>query len=213
MEDQNRTTRDDPTGPRYPELRLKVAGESLAFFTTLLQYGVEIETTAGITIDEFLCNCPGFSKKYLSETVQTIFLDGTAVDDLKTPLSGPHPVVALSAAMPGLAGAIFRKNGLHSALRTPSPASPSNHTPQKPLTVTLKLFNRIARDKGARFLSEGAVMAPSSLSAFLGSRPELLDNIQNATIDSKPVSIESLSGEVGGHEFVKLFVSADIPPS
>lgn len=207
MEYRHPKTRSDRTGTPCPQLRLEVSPENLLFFTTVLQYGVEIETRANIPLGRFLCECPGFSEKYLLETVQTIFLDGTAIDDLETPLSGPHPVVALSAAMPGLAGAIFRKNGLHSALRTTPPASAANHNTQGPLTVTLKLFNRIARDKGERLLSSGAVMASSSLSDFLKKRPELLDKIQKAEIGPEHVSLEKLSGTVLKHEYVTLFVS------
>lgn len=212
MENQQRKARNERAGGPYPELGLKVAAENLPFFTTALQYGVEIEAPSGIALGEFLSNCPGFSEEYILETVQTIFLDGAAVDDLKTPLSGPHPVIALSAAMPGLAGAIFRKNGLHSALRTTAPASVSNQDTQGPLTVTLKLFNRIARDKGAFFLSSGAVMASASLSGFLKKRPELLGSIISAAIDSEPVPIEKLSDVVRCHEFVKLFVSSGTSP-
>jgi hypothetical protein len=177
------------------------------YFTTVLQSGVEIETRANIPLGRFLCECPGFSEKYILETVQTIFLDGIPIDDLKTPLSGPHPVVALSAAMPGLAGAIFRKKGRHSALRATTPASARNRNPQGPLTVTLKLFNRIARDKGELLLSAGAVMASSSLYDFLEKRPELLDKIQNAAIGSEHVPTEKLSGRVRDSEYVTLSVS------
>jgi hypothetical protein len=40
------------------------------------------------------------------------------VDDLETVVDGSSPVIAISGAMPGLAGAIFRKNSFHAALRT-----------------------------------------------------------------------------------------------
>ena len=212
MDHRQQISRNPPAGSLYPELRLKVTEESLPFFTTALQYGVEIETQADIPLGKFLDNIPGFSKRYLSETVQTIFLDGTAIDDLQMPLSGPHPVIALSAAMPGLAGAIFRKNGPHASLRTRPPVSAPNHCAQGPITVTLKLFNRIAREKGELLLFSGAVMASSSLSDFLTKRTELLDKIKNATLDSKPVPIEELAGEVRGHELLTLFVSAEISP-
>ncbi len=207
MEDQPRTIRNNGAGGPYPEFRLTVTPESFTFFTSVLQYGVEIETPANITLGKFLEDCPGFSEDYLMEAVQTIFLNGTAIDDLKTPLTGPHPVVALSAAMPGLAGAIFRKNGIHSALRTPTHAAASNHNTRGSLTVTLKLFNRIAREKGEHLLSAGAVMASSSLSAFLSKRAELISQIKNVTIDNEPISPDDLPARLCVHEFVKLFVS------
>jgi len=212
MENRQRKARNNRGGAPYPQLRLTVTAESVPFFTTVLQYGVEIETLANIPLGKFLSGNPGFSEAYLLETVQTIFLDGTAIDDLESPLSGPHPVVALSAAMPGLAGAIFRKNGLHSALRTTTPAPASNPKTQGPMTVTLKLFNRIARDIGALLLSSGAVIASSSLADFLIKRTELIDKIKQAAIDSEPVAPGKLAGRVRDHEFVKLFVSSGNSP-
>lgn len=206
MEDRGQTIRNNHAQGPCPEIRLKVTAESLTFFTTVLQYGVEIETRAP-SLGKFIVGCPGFSEDYLLEAVQTIFLDGTAIDDLKTPLSGRHPVVALSAAMPGLAGAIFRKNGLHSTLRTSLQASDSDHGTRGSLTVTLKLFNRIAREKGEYLLSCGAMMAASSLSAFLSKRRELHSRIKSATIGTKAVSPADLPAMLRNHEFVKLFVS------
>ncbi len=101
-----------------PSLRLTVVRDALPLFTTVLQSGIEVKTTHGETLAKFLNNFPGFTAEYLADTVQTIFLNGTAVDDLSLPLTGNNPVLALSAAMPGLAGAIFRRNSFHSALRT-----------------------------------------------------------------------------------------------
>jgi hypothetical protein len=206
MEDRWQAIRNNRAVSRRPELRLTVTSESFAFFTTVLQYGVEIETRAP-SLGRFLVDCPGFSEDYILEAVQTIFLDGIAIDDLKTPLSGPHPVIALSAAMPGLAGAIFRKNGLHSSLRTPLHALDSSRCDQGPMTVTLKLFNRIAREKGEGLLSPGAKMAASSLSAFLSKRTELHSRIKTVTVDTEVVSLEELPAVLPRHEYVTLFVS------
>ncbi|MGD8837542.1 MAG: hypothetical protein PVJ19_21555, partial [Desulfobacteraceae bacterium] len=112
----------------------------------------------------------------------------------------------LSAAMPGLAGAIFRKKGLHATLRTPTPAFAANQSTTGPLTVTLKLFNRIAREKGTLLLSEGVVLASSSLFEFLKKRPELFGKIRNAAINSEPLPLKKLPGAVLNHEYVILFV-------
>ena len=61
----------------------------------------------------------GISESYLNERVQTIFLNGRAVDDLFGEVVGNNSTIALSAAMPGLAGAVFRKGGMLSSLRNP----------------------------------------------------------------------------------------------
>ena len=124
-----------------PELILEVTAESLPLFTTLLQSGIEINCNDGLSMGHFLNELPGFTPEYISDIIQTIFLNGTAEDDMTTPLTGKNPVLALSAAMPGLAGAIFRKNSLHSALRTETRKKNTTESQSESLTVTLKLFN------------------------------------------------------------------------
>ena len=72
----------------YPSLRLTVAPEALPLFTTVLQSGIEIKTAHGQSLASFLNKFPGFTAEYLADIVQTIFLNGTAVDDLSLPLTG-----------------------------------------------------------------------------------------------------------------------------
>jgi hypothetical protein len=196
------------SGDGCPEFRLRVKPENFPLFTTILQSGVETVTRANTSLGKFLIECPGFSEKYLAETVQTIFLNSTAVDDMQTPLRGSHPVVALSAAMPGLAGAIFRKGGFHASLRTATRAEISGMVEQGPLTVTLKLFNSIAREKGELLLRRGAVMASTSVDSFLEKRPELRSRIEEAVFNGKPVGLEDLRSHLLRYRYVKLFVVA-----
>ncbi len=120
-----------------PILRLTVMADALALFTTVLQSGIELKTRRGVSLAKFLNTFPGFTAEYLADTVQTIFLNGTAVDDLSLQLTGNNPVLALSAAMPGLAGAIFRRNSFHSALRTETKSLESRNGQQIPLQLLL----------------------------------------------------------------------------
>lgn len=160
-----------------PNVHVIVPSHTLPLFTTLLQSGIEIKATSGDTLGKFLDQFPGFTPEYLADTVQTIFLDGTAVDDLTLPLKGDTPVLALSAAMPGLAGAIFRKNSFHSALRSETRTEVSDPEQEKKITVTLKLFNSIARERGVDMMREGVSVRSALLSAFLSKRPALNDSI------------------------------------
>jgi hypothetical protein len=158
-------------------IRLTVSPEALPLFTTVLQSGIEVKVAQGKTLGKFLSNFQGFTAEYLAETVQTIFLNGTAVDDLTLPLTGSNPVLALSAAMPGLAGAIFRKNSFHSALRTDTNALPSGPVQQESITVTLKLFNSIARERGGALLQSGQAIKADLLANFLIKRPSLWQHV------------------------------------
>jgi hypothetical protein len=175
-----------------PRLLLAVTPESLSLFTTVLQSGIEIKSRDGVTMGHFLNDLPGFTADYIGDTVQTIFLNGTAIDDLTTPLTGNNPVLALSAAMPGLAGAIFRKNSYHSALRTDTQKVSAAGDEQKSLTVTLKLFNNIAKDCGVELLKSGVYIQSISLTNFLIRRSALLLQIQEISFKNEHIDKDNL---------------------
>lgn len=180
----------------YPSIGLAVSPEALPLFTTVLQSGIQVKTRQGETLAKFLNKFPGFTADYMTNVVQTIFLNGTAVDDLSLPLNGRHPVLALSAAMPGLAGAIFRKNSFHSALRTEnkpilSSIEGSDERPDT-LFVTLKLFNSIAKDRGPELLQAGFTMASDLLLSFLLKRPQLVQQILKVQWKDKEITAAEL---------------------
>ncbi len=172
-------------------LTVHVHPDNRALFATVLQSGMLVTARSGETIGAFLRGLPGFTTQYIVEEIQTIFLNGTATDDLETPLTGKAPVLAVSAAMPGLAGAIFRKNSLHAALRTTtqteSVTQHNGHT-----VVTLKLFNAIARDHGAQLLQGGVRLKASNLATFFLSRASLLPLLQEISLDDRTVSADEL---------------------
>lgn len=102
-------------------------------------------------------------------------------------------MIAISAAMPGLAGAIFRKDGVHASLRTTTAgALSSQDAPETPITIRLKLFNMIAMDKGEQLFSDSCVVSAKSLNQFLSYRPPLLAARQNVVVDGTVLDTEKL---------------------
>ena len=191
-----------------PDFHITVPSHTLPLFTTLLQSGIEIKARSGDTLGKFLDQFPGFTPEYLAETVQTIFLNGTAIDDLTLALKGDRPVLALSAAMPGLAGAIFRKNSFHSALRTETGPRNSSSEPEKEITVTLKLFNSIARERGADMLREGISVKACLLAGFLRKRPNLCQSIVAIRHKEKELSQAELIEFLEHHSDVSLNITS-----
>jgi len=61
---------------------LTVAQEKLPLFTTVLQSGIEIMTPAATSRGQFLSALPGFTAEFPADAGQTIFHNGTAIDDL-----------------------------------------------------------------------------------------------------------------------------------
>lgn len=185
---------------------LYVLPETLHLFTTVLQSGIEIKTNTGVDMIAFLCQVPGFNLDYISSTVETIFLNGNPVDDLTLPVTGDAPVLALSAAMPGLAGAIFRKNSIHSALRTQTIVQETSTDKSRAITVTLKLFNSIAKERGAYLLETGITIRASKVLTFLRQRTGLCDYITDINLNNEVVNVATLLGNLSEYQTIYLKV-------
>lgn len=174
-------------------LELLVAPGTLSLFATVLQAGIMLQTHAGQKLGLFLDRLPGFTREYIINEIQTIFLNGMAIDDLETPLEGDNSVLALSAAMPGLAGAIFRKNSFHAALRTTIQEKHISHQDHEIINIHLKLFNSIARDRGPELLAKGVHIKTASLMTFFTTSPALVNHLRSIILDGR---------EIGQNEFI-----------
>lgn len=175
----------------------------------MLQSGIYLSTAQGTDITTLLSTLPGFTEDYLCQRVETLFLDGLPADDLHQQLFGTEAVIALSSAMPGLAGAIFRKGGAHASLRTETAAPPSEHPKNThPLTVRLKLFNNIAVERGGQILAQGCVLLASTLGKFLTYRPPLLAAIEKIRLDGNIIRPEALISLLQSEEMIALTIES-----
>ncbi len=161
-------------------LELQLNPGSIQRFSSFLQSGVGIRASFGESLGIFLSRLPGFSTSYITDSIQTIFLNGTPIDDLETPFIEEKVVLALSAAMPGLAGAIFRRNSLHASLRGTKSTAIDQEATFEDIFVTLKLFNSIAVERGPGILGQGILIKKKPLKEFLKDRPTLQSEIHTA---------------------------------
>jgi hypothetical protein len=129
--------------------------------------------------------------------VQTIFCNGIPVDDLHMTIPGRGAVIALSAAMPGLAGAIFRKNSIHAPLRGNAKALASESGGGY-IIFTLKLFNSIALERGTELLCQGVTMTANTVASFLEKRPDLAAGIVAARHNQQVYPIETMISRLRG---------------
>ncbi len=185
---------------------LSVLPESYHLFTTLLQSGVEVKTSSSTPLTTFLCQLPGFSAQYITSTVETIFLNGNPVDDLSLPFTGKSPTLALSASMPGLAGAIFRKNSIHSALRAQTGKTDCQTTESQDIVVTLKLFNSIAKERGHDLLAQGVSIKSAKVLNFLERRSGLCDYITDIELGSNSVTYMEFFNKISQCQTIHLKV-------
>ncbi len=162
----------------YPVLKLILAPQRLKRLAPLLQRGFLVPCAHSVPLETILLGLPGFNREFIHNKIETIFINSRAADSLIHPLM-PGSTVALSAAMPGLAGAIFRKGGPHAALRTLPPPLQSEHHDQQGF-LTLKLFNMVADDTVQPLLRQGILMKNTVLTRFLRNRNEQLQHILSA---------------------------------
>jgi len=154
-------------------LTLMVAPALVPKFFDLLQAGFAVKAVTGESIKAFLCGQLGLSEEYFETRIQTLFLDSKPVDDAATACIEDGSRLALSAAMPGVAGALFRKGGRYSAMRRGiSYQTPHAVTGEKTGWVTIKLFNLVLKELGTFFLSNGVWLAGKTLKDFFSRMPE-----------------------------------------
>ncbi len=175
--------------------------------SALFQRGAQISFSGECSILEFLTSLPGFEEQYIIDRVQTIFHNGNAVDDIYTTTLHNKDTLALSAAMPGLAGAIFRRGGRHASLRSRS----SETTGDKKSgagTITLKLFNMIARERGPALLEHGIFLTGNILADFFIRQKNFLENVHfMASLDGQSLDLSALPDSIKNYQTILLRIS------
>jgi hypothetical protein len=175
-----------------PRLTLTVTAGGLSRFLPLLGQGFTVKREAGASVEDFLCRGCGIAQDYLREQVQTVFLNGKAIDDLAAAEVSDGSTIALSAAMPGLAGAVLRKGGAYAAMRRQiSHDNRGGHHAGGPVSVNIKLFNLVARELGPGFLEQGVLIRGADLQDFFRRQERGFGKIGRAAdIDGRPVEFE-----------------------
>ena len=166
------------SGPRAPALReaarlaLTVDGSRWGELGALLQRGVGVPVREGATVQAFLTEQLGVDPDYVRERVSTVFLDGWVVDSLERAVLHHGSSLALSAAMPGLVGATFRKGGFYSALRAGISLQDGGDGrgagAGEEGIVRVKLFNLLIRELGPALLRHGVLLERAEAAALLG---------------------------------------------
>ncbi|HQN19315.1 MAG TPA: hypothetical protein PKV86_09255 [Syntrophobacteraceae bacterium] len=175
-------------------LYLCIDDKHLADFFCLLQRGFRVATRVGISVETILTREFGLDKDSL-DRIQTVFLDGKAVDDLESSFVKDGSVLALSSAMPGLVGATLRRGGYYAGLR--SHITSSEETPEciqaKQGLITLKLFNLLIRALGPVFLKKGILVERNVLWDFLAGQPSSFwMSCREARLDGCKLEIDAL---------------------
>lgn len=189
------------------KISLTVKPDRLSLFSPLLGQGFTLTIRTGISVRDLMCLQIGVSDDYLDHRIQTIFLDGKVVDNVDTAVIRQGSTLALSAAMPGLAGATLRRGGAYAAMR--SQISHKNNTADDSAengTVMLKLFNIVALELGPMFLKQGIWIDGKNLKNFFERVPDFFwDGCLNAEINGISQNVRKISlMELKQQVFLKL---------
>jgi hypothetical protein len=154
-----------------PRMTLTLTGPQLGAFRGLFQLGVAVPAETLGSVLDFLTDELCIEPSYVAGRITTVFLDGQVVDGLETAVLCPGSRLALSAALPGLVGATFRRSGIYAAMRasiTRGAEHPdSDASPTAEQLVHVKLFNLLIDEVGPILLRHGIVVSREEALAAL----------------------------------------------
>jgi len=177
------------------QVQLTIQPSLIGKFSGILQQGFAFRTRVGISIDTLLCDDLGLDRQYVEEKISTVFLDGKAVDSLETILLRDRSTLALSSAMPGLAGATLRRGGLYASLRSAiNYRENAGNTAIREGIITVKLFNLLIEELGPLFLKNGIILESLELRNFFARQgTDFRQGIDRILLDGIAVGYESLA--------------------
>jgi hypothetical protein len=194
----------------YTNLFLIVEPKLFEKFLQLLQKGVKVTARIGSTVRSFLCEDLGVSPEYVEKRIQTLFLNGKAIDNPDTALLKEDSTLALSAAMPGLLGATLRKGSYYARMRNEiSYQEQSKGIAVHEGFVLLKLFNLLPAEIGPAVLARGIWLKGEDLNQFLKELPhELIGECKEASVDGQGVNLKGFVEKSSRYELVLLKVKS-----
>jgi hypothetical protein len=172
---------------------LIVARDWIHVFFSLLRHGFMVKTQVGCSIKTMLCKALGLDDNYVEGRIKTIFLDAKPVDDIRTACINDGSVLALSGAMPGLAGATLRRGGpLVSFRGSISCRSNGKNALSQNGHVFVKLFNLLVKDLGSIFLKQGILIKKKQLEDFFRRQPDdFWLNLKSAYLNGQKISLDT----------------------
>jgi len=176
---------------------------------------VKIET--GCTLKNLLCEQFKITPGYIADRVKTIFLNSKPVDDIETAIVKDQAVLAISAAMPGLVGAVFRSKGVLAAFRSSISYQAEKNDLEKSHNgmITLKFFNLLVKELGPAFLEKGILVTKSRMEEFLTAHKKNWSLFfKFAAKDGQEILLENIEDIINklkcDHEKDMVCLSADI---
>ena len=190
-------------------LTITIQADQISQFSALIRAGFGMKAQTGCSVKQLLCDQLGLPEDYYDERIQTLFLNNKPVDDPETAIVKDNATLALSAAMPGLVGATFRKGGQYSWMRN-SISHPDNAdtTAEASGWVTVKLFNLILKELGPFFLKRGVWLRREVIQTFFEDQAAGLDaSIRSISWRGREIQAKDIADLVRSEKWVFIRVA------
>jgi hypothetical protein len=174
---------------------LRLEARRLPLFFQLLGAGFEMIVPTDCSVKELLCQHLKIEEDYLENRIQTIIMNGKAVDDINIATVEEGSTLALSGAMPGLVGAILRREGVLAPMRRQISHNQAESAAKHDTGgVNLKLFNLVVRELGPAFLDQGVWIKGNRLQEFISQyADELMQGCKALELDGNALKIDQLT--------------------
>jgi len=164
--------------------------ERIPLLYPIMQKGVKVRVRPGSSVQSVLCEQFTLDPEYVARRIQTAFLDGNPVDDFSSAKVFDGSILALSGALPGLAGATLRRRGIFSPMRAAlSHRDRARHDEKNEGFITLRIFNILLGELTPVFLERGIYLGKDEWEALLrGLSPRDREGLERRAIreDGEP---------------------------
>lgn len=157
-------------------LLIQADAEALSALTPLAREGFGVDIAAGRSLRQTLTGDLCLEAECVEKRIQTVFLDGSPVDNIDTDYARPGSALALASALPGVAGICMQRQSRIGVYREGITHQGGASIPatDRSLRITLKLFNTVAVECLAQVLSRGVEVRSGRLAELLETNPEAL---------------------------------------
>lgn len=150
-------------------LSLRMKADSRSLWNFILQKGFHVRGLSGMTVRQFLVEGLGYENAMIDESVRTIFLNSSPVDDIDAAYVKDGDRLALGSAMPGLVGIVMGRDNPYKEFRSGIACKGTGivEKDERVIRLFVKIFSTLAVDTGTAVLAGGIEIKAGQLADFL----------------------------------------------
>ncbi|WP_229593702.1 hypothetical protein [Pseudodesulfovibrio sediminis] len=171
--------------------------DALSAWYYVLQKGFALQGYSGMSVRNFFLHVLQYEEGFIEESVRTIFLNNSPVDDIDSVFLKEGDRMALGSAMPGLVGIVMGRDNPFKSFRSDI----SVHDAQAdgadiPITISMKIFSTLAVETGRALLERGLDVDAEILAAFLHENKQHINSVNNMSGQEFVDKLRAMNGFV-----------------